>query len=106
MKNFRFSLKRYEFSLRLIVLAVCAAIAVNLFYIPESNTVNAEDTELRGIWVATVANLDYPSAATTDAWTLRTELDQVLDNCQDMGFNTVFFQVRPSGDALYKSRCV
>ncbi len=103
MKNFRFSLKRYEFSLRLIVLAVCAAIAVNLFYIPESNTVNAEDTELRGIWVATVANLDYPSAATTDAWTLRTELDQVLDNCQDMGFNTVFFQVRPSGDALYKS---
>lgn len=30
-------------------------------------------------------------------------MDEVLDNCQDMGFNTVFLQVRPSGDALYKS---
>lgn len=97
-------MKKHDFGFRLIVFAICAALAINLFYLPsDGGTVEAEDTEMRGVWVATVANLDYPSSGTTDAWQLRTELDTVLDNCQDMGFNTIFFQVRPSGDALYNS---
>ncbi|HIV85339.1 MAG TPA: family 10 glycosylhydrolase [Candidatus Monoglobus merdigallinarum] len=96
-------MKKYEFSMRLIVFAVCAVIAVNLFYIPESGMVEAEETEMRAVWVATVANLDYPAQATTDAWQLRVQLDEVLNNCEDMGFNTIFLQVRPSGDALYNS---
>lgn len=96
-------MKKHEFSLRMIVFAVCAVIAVNLFYAPQDGVVSAEETELRGVWVATVANLDYPASPTTDAWSLRTQLDQILDNCEEMGFNAIFFQVRPSGDALYKS---
>lgn len=96
-------MKRFDFSMKLIVLAVCAAIAVNLFYTPKTDIVSAEDTEMRGIWVASVGNLDYPQSPTADAWQLRVQMDEVLDNCQDMGFNTVFLQVRPSGDALYKS---
>ena len=96
-------MKRFDFSMKLIVLAVCAAIAVNLFYTPKTDIVSAEDTEMRGIWVASVGNFDYPQTPTAHAWQLRVQMDQVLDNCQDMGFNTVFLQVRPSGDALYKS---
>lgn len=96
-------MKKFDFSMKLIVLAVCAAIAVNLFYTPKTDIVSAEDTEMRGIWVASVGNLDYPQSPTADAWQLRVQMDEVLDNCQDMGFNTVFLQVRPSGDALYKS---
>lgn len=96
-------MKRFDFSMKLIVLAVCAAIAVNLFYTPKTDIVSAEDTEMRGIWVASVGNLDYPQSPAADAWQLRVQMDEVLDNCQDMGFNTVFLQVRPSGDALYKS---
>ena len=96
-------MKRFDFSMKLIVLAVCAVIAVNLFYTPKTDIVSAEDTEMRGIWVASVGNLDYPQSPTADAWQLRVQMDEVLDNCQDMGFNTVFLQVRPSGDALYKS---
>lgn len=96
-------MKKFDFGLKLVVLAVCTAIAINMFYVPNNDVVSAEETEMRGIWVATVANLDYPKTQTTDAWTLRTEFDEVLDNCEDMGFNTIFFQVRPSGDALYKS---
>ncbi len=96
-------MKKHDFGFRLIAYVICAVIAINLFYFSGNNVVEAEDTELRGVWVATVANLDYPSSGTTDAWQLRTELDTVLDNCRDMGFNAVFFQVRPSGDALYNS---
>ena len=47
-------MKRFDFSMKLIVLAVCAAIAVNLFYTPKTDIVSAEDTEMRGIWVASV----------------------------------------------------
>jgi len=59
--------------------------------------------ELRGIWVASVWNIDYPSAATANDATLRREAIEMLDNIQAMGFNTVYFQVRPTSDALYKS---
>lgn len=97
-------MKRFDFSMKLIVLAVCAVIAVNLFYTPKTDIVSAEDTEMRGIWVASVGNLDYPQSPTADAWQLRVQMDEVLDNCQDMGFNTVFLQVNGRQETLFISR--
>ncbi len=60
--------------------------------------------ELRGVWVATVVNIDYPSKPTTDSETLKNEAVKILDNAESMGFNAVFLQVRPTSDAIYKSR--
>jgi len=66
--------------------------------------VHAEsEKELRGVWVASVFGIDYPSKATTDDRILRNEATVILDNIADMGFNAVFLQVRPCSDALYKS---
>lgn len=59
--------------------------------------------DMRGVWVATVANLDYPTKATTNAATLKKEADTILDNIKAMNCNAVFFQVRPASDSLYKS---
>ncbi len=93
-----------SFLMRMIILIICAVISTSMvhqgstFYVTAAN-----DTELRGVWVSTVANIDYPSSPTIDATTLKDELIQILDNCKDMGFNAVFFQVRPSSDAFYKS---
>ncbi len=61
------------------------------------------DTQMRGVWVSSVYNLDYPSAATTSASALRAEADTILDRCAGLGLNAVFLQVRPTADALYKS---
>lgn len=61
------------------------------------------ETQMRGVWVSSVYNLDYPSTATANAATLMAEADAILDNCASLGFNTVFLQVRPSSDALYRS---
>lgn len=58
---------------------------------------------LRGVWVCTVANLDYPSQPTTNPEILKAETDKIIQNCSDSGFNTIFLQVRPGGDAIYKS---
>jgi uncharacterized lipoprotein YddW (UPF0748 family) len=59
--------------------------------------------EFRGVWVPTVLSLNYPSQPTTDPETLRRDALRILDNAKDMGFNAVFFQVRPASDALYRS---
>ena len=65
---------------------------------------SAVKRELRGVWVATVLNIDYPSKPTTDAETLKSEALKILDDADNMGFNAVFLQVRPTSDAIYKSR--
>lgn len=70
---------------------------------PQSND-KLQKKELRAIWVATVYGLDFPSnGATTDSGVLKKEIIEMLDNIQEMGFNTIYFQVRPAADAFYSS---
>lgn len=57
-----------------------------------------------GIWVATVLNIDYPNKPTNDSEVLKNEAIKILDDVKYMGFDAIFLQVRPSGDALYKSK--
>ncbi len=59
--------------------------------------------EIRGVYIATVLNINYPSRPGLSADTLRSELDAILDTCTKIGFNAVFFQVSPCSDALYRS---
>lgn len=61
------------------------------------------DSEVRGVWIASVFNIDYPSRTDLNAASLKGEIDDVLNTCEKYGLNTVFFQVRPACDALYKS---
>ena len=61
------------------------------------------DREMRGVWVASVENLDYPAVPTVSAEELRAQADAVLDGADKSGFNAVFLQVRPCSDALYPS---
>ncbi len=59
--------------------------------------------EVRACWIASIGNLDYPSKMGLSAKQLRGEIDKIVINCRDVGLNTIFFQVRPNGDALYSS---
>ena len=59
--------------------------------------------EMRGLWVATVANIDWPSRNSLTADQQRAELTDILDRAQAAGFNAIFLQVRSSSDALYSS---
>lgn len=70
---------------------------------PLTNHIINPDSEVRGVWIASVYNIDYPSKNTLSAGELRGEIDHILDVCERNGINTVFFQVRPTCDALYKS---
>lgn len=67
--------------------------------ITNPNQVNKSD-ELKAMWVSF---LDIGSNAKTEAqW--KTKIDKMFDNCVKLGMNAVIVQVRPTGDALYKSK--
>ena len=59
--------------------------------------------EFRGVWVASVANIDWPSRPGLTPEVARRELIALLDNARRSGLNAVILQVRPAGDALYAS---
>ena len=59
--------------------------------------------EFRGLWIATVANIDFPSAAALPAAQQRAELIALLDLAQSLKLTAVILQVRAAGDALYPS---
>lgn len=62
--------------------------------------------EMRGVWVATVWGIDWPSrqgatAAVREAQ--QRELGQMLDRCKGLNLTTVCFQVRGMADVMYRS---
>ncbi|WP_370028465.1 glycoside hydrolase family 10 protein [Planotetraspora sp. GP83] len=59
--------------------------------------------QLRGVWIATVHNLDWPSRAGLSATQQQAQYVKLLDNAVKRRFNAVFVQVRPASDALYRS---
>lgn len=67
----------------------------------QSNTQLAPKREFRGVWVASVANIDWPSKQGLSAIQQQNELIRILDEHQESGLNAVLLQIRPATDALY-----
>ena len=60
--------------------------------------------EFRAVWVATVANIDWPSKPGLSTWQQQQELLAILNRVTELRMNAVLFHVRPGGDALYVSK--
>ncbi len=59
--------------------------------------------EFRAAWVATVANIDWPSEPGLSVERQQSEVRAILDRLVELNMNAVVFQVRPQADALYAS---
>lgn len=59
--------------------------------------------EHRGVWMATVLNIDYPQNPTPSAATLQADFNSQLYRLRQAGINVIYLQVRPAGDAIYPS---
>lgn len=59
--------------------------------------------EMRGVWIATVANIDWPSRPGLSTWDQQAEMIAILNRAVAAHLNAVMFQVRPEADALYDS---
>ncbi|MFT7776459.1 glycoside hydrolase family 10 protein [Roseateles sp.] len=60
--------------------------------------------EWRAAWIATVANIDWPSKPGLSAEAQQAEIRSLCDTAVSIGLNALILQVRTSTDALYESK--
>ncbi|MEV6703046.1 family 10 glycosylhydrolase [Streptomyces sp. NPDC051453] len=70
---------------------------------PAAGGHGAGHKQMRGMWIATVANTDWPSAPGLSPDEQRKELCDLLDVAVERRLNAVMLQVRPTADALWPS---
>lgn len=59
--------------------------------------------EFRGVWIATVANIDWPVSPDSPWEVQKSEFLKLLDYYKNLNFNAVIVQIRTAGDAFYPS---
>jgi len=59
--------------------------------------------EFRAVWVATVANIDWPSKPGLSTKDQQKEIIEILNMHQNLRMNAIILQVRPAADAFYQS---
>lgn len=59
--------------------------------------------EFRGVWIATVANIDWPISPDDSYSKQKTDFINLLDYYKNLNFNAVIVQIRTAGDAFYPS---
>jgi len=59
--------------------------------------------EFRGVWIASVANIDWPKGGMTDPADQRADFIRILDQHQRNRMNAMIVQIRPAADAFYPS---
>lgn len=78
------------------------ALVCLLFSLGGSNIAYANQKGMNAAWITTVYNSDWPSKK-NNLEAQKQQMRNILDNLKDTGINTVMFQARPKGDALYNS---
>ena len=81
---------------RRTILIVC-------LYLFASNLFAQSRPEFRGVWIASVDNIDWPLKGMTDPDSQRSEFIRQLEMHKANGMNAVIVQVRPAADAFYPS---
>ncbi|MBX2844495.1 MAG: family 10 glycosylhydrolase [Flammeovirgaceae bacterium] len=60
--------------------------------------------ELRGVWIATVLNIDWPENGDYNSKKQKVAFTKILDQHLEQGLNAVFVQIRPNANVFYKSK--
>ncbi|GAA4005563.1 family 10 glycosylhydrolase [Allokutzneria multivorans] len=89
----------------LLAALTMSAVLVNPASAAESGTVAcpAPAKALRGLWIASIGNINWPSAPGLPSERVRTEYRDLLDGARRVRANAVFVQVRPTADAFFPS---
>ncbi len=94
---FHYLSKRY-----CLLCALCFLFIAGHAQLPVSTP--SADKEFRAAWIATVANINWPSKPGLPVEEQKREAIVLLDFLKDHHFNAAIFQVRPMADALYDSK--
>ncbi len=66
------------------------------------DTVEVNFDEMRGVWISYI-ELSMENEQDKSERAFREKFEKIAENCRGFGLNTLIVQVRPFGDALYKS---
>lgn len=77
---------------------------IQLAAVKSQTAANNPKYEFRGVWIATVNNIDWPSSKNLSAGAQKQEFLNLLNRLQRAGMNAVIVQIRPSADAFYQSK--
>ena len=83
-------------------LLLLAAIPLLPSILPAQSSLLPPKREVRAVWLATTAGLDWPK--TVDTGEQQASLRKIVQYLKSANFNTIFFQARARGDAYYRSR--
>ena len=95
--------------LRILLLSFFLSIIVSCSAVQTNDNANGDqdipkvEREFRAAWIATVANINWPSKKDLSTEQQKLEAIKILDQLKSFNFNAVIFQARPQCDALYKS---
>ncbi|WP_411104242.1 glycoside hydrolase family 10 protein [Streptomyces sp. cmx-4-9] len=96
------------FSRRRLLAAMGAVTAAATGALPAASPAHATPPaaakhQLRGLWIASVVNIDWPAAPGLTPERLRADFIGQLDRARTLGLNAVFVQIRPTADAFWPS---
>ncbi|VWL84814.1 glycoside hydrolase family 10 protein [Oceanivirga miroungae] len=57
--------------------------------------------DMKGVWIATAWSIDFPK--TRNEFSQKKEIDEIIKNVKNWGFNSIFFQVKPDAGVFFKS---
>ncbi len=99
MKNFS-----YRFLTLTFILIVYSCTTFRPLVEPEiPSDIPKAEREFRAAWVATVANIDWPSEPGLSVELQKKEALAILDTAKALKLNAIVFQIRPHCDAFYQS---
>ena len=98
----RFGLLCLLVPLSLLVVS-CASIAPTTLANADLPQPPAAPREFRAMWVATVANIDWPSRTGLSSGEQQQEIRKIVATAKRLKMNALILQVRPAADALYTS---
>jgi uncharacterized lipoprotein YddW (UPF0748 family) len=88
---------------RRLAIAVAVLLSVSTALPAAAAPTVTASRELRGLWIASVANIDWPSKPGLPAAQQKQEYENLLDRAKATGVNAVFVQIRPTADSFYPS---
>ncbi len=68
------------------------------------NVKNISEREFRGVWIASVVNIDWPKSGKDPIEKQQNDFIKILEFYKKLHFNAVIVQIRTAGDALYPSK--
>ena len=86
----------------ILTLLICL-FSITQIWTQTISTSPAQEREMRGLWVATINNIDWPSAPSLSTDSLKAEAINIISRAKTMGLNAIFLQVRPSSDVIFSS---